>query len=34
MILVYRYDEAADEVFVVAIADARSSGSPLRPQNS
>ncbi len=29
MILVYRYDEAADAVFVLAMVDARSSMSPL-----
>lgn len=34
MILVYRYDEASDHVFVLAMVDARSSVSPLTPQNS
>lgn len=34
MILVYRYDEASDCVFVLAMSDARSSRSPLTPQNS
>jgi hypothetical protein len=31
MILVYRYEEAADAVFVLAMVDARSSKSPLMP---
>lgn len=31
MILVYRYDEASDQVFLIAMFDARSSGSPLTP---
>lgn len=34
MILVYRYDERHDQVFVLAMFDARSAGSPLVPQNS
>jgi len=34
MILLYRYERASDEVFVVAVLDARSAGSPLSPQNS
>lgn len=29
MILVYRYDEETDQVFVLAMGDARSSVSPL-----
>jgi len=29
MILVYRYDEAADAVLILAMVDARSSASPL-----
>jgi hypothetical protein len=29
MILVYRYDEASDVVFLLAMIDARSSMSPL-----
>lgn len=34
MILVYRYDEGSDQVFLLAMFDARSSGSPLATQNS
>jgi hypothetical protein len=34
MLLVYRYEEATDEVFLLAMFDARSSGSPLMPQSS
>ena len=31
MLLVYRYDETSDQVFLLAMFDARSSGSPLMP---
>ena len=34
MILVYRYNGATDAVFVLAMVDARSSGSPVATQNS
>jgi plasmid stabilization system protein ParE len=34
MLLVYRYDEASDQVFLLAMFDARSSSSPLTTQNS
>jgi len=34
MILVYRYDEGSDQVFLLAMVDARSAGSPLAAQNS
>jgi len=34
MMLLYRYDEVADEVRVVAMHDARSAASALSPQNS
>lgn len=34
MIFVYGYVEAPEQVSVLAMFDARSSGSPLMPQNS
>jgi hypothetical protein len=34
MLLIYRYDEVADEVRVVAMHDARSAASALSSQNS
>jgi len=34
MLLIYRYDEVADEVRVVAMHDARSAASALASQNS